>query len=50
MPQANIYLDEKEDEIIVYYSNLWNINKHETIKQIIKLFSDYAREDKGKKK
>jgi len=35
MPQASIYLDSKEDEIVNSYSNKWKLSKVDTIKKII---------------
>ena len=36
MPQTNIYLDEKEDEIVIKFSNIYKLSKQETIKKIIR--------------
>lgn len=36
MPQANIYLDEREGKVIERYSKKWGLNKHDTIRRIIR--------------
>jgi len=40
MPQVNIYLDLKEDEVIKYYSEKWKLSKIDTIKRIIIEFGE----------
>ena len=40
MPQASIYLDSKEDEIVNYYSDKWKLSKVDTIKKIIRDFEE----------
>lgn len=42
MPQALIYLDEKEDRIIKKFSEKWKTSKAETIKRIIREVKDGA--------
>jgi len=40
MPQAIISLNEKEDKVVNYFSQKWNLSKHETIKKIIREFEE----------
>lgn len=38
MPQALIYLEKKEDDVVKHFSEKWNLSKAETIKKIIMEF------------
>lgn len=38
MPQIIIDTDEEEDNKVLEYSKEWNLNKHKTIKKIIRDF------------
>lgn len=40
MPQANIYLDKIEDDIINEFSSKWKLSKIETIKKIIREYKN----------
>jgi len=40
MPQANIFIEDDENEIILKYSKIWKKSKAETIKEIIKRFKN----------
>lgn len=40
MPQASIYLDQEEDEIVNHYSKKWKISKIDSIKRMIREFKE----------
>jgi len=40
MPQASLYLDLKEDEIVNNYSEKWKLSKVDVIKKIIRNFEE----------
>lgn len=41
MPQAIIYFDKEEDDIVEKYAKMWELSKHETVKKIIKEFEKW---------
>jgi len=40
MPQAIIFLGEKEDKLVRKYSKEWDVSKHETILRMIREFEE----------
>jgi len=42
MPQALVYLDEKEDDKVKEFSIKWKISKAETIKRMVRDYSKYV--------
>ena len=46
MPLAQISFTKEENDIILKYSKLWNLSKHETIKLMVR---DFKELEGGKK-
>ena len=44
MPQAIIFLGEREDKIVEYYSKKWEVSKHEAILKIIRYFKEKEKD------
>ncbi len=40
MPQINIFLSDVEDSRLIYFSKEWGMSKYETLKKIIRDFSE----------
>jgi len=45
MPQATIYFEKGEDEIIKEFSDQWKLSKHDTIKKIIRNFKQLNKKE-----
>ena len=44
MPQQIVYTNEEEDKKVIFFSKKWNLSKADTIKRIIREYSE--RRDK----